>query len=163
MRISLWFMAVLGAAIAAILVVNPNYTIFIGIFLQNIFGATHPPPIAKEPLVGMDWRTTEEASRRLTAFLRQKFPTGSNASDLRSTLLSQGFEPPPPPSLDCLPPTQTAPIGKTVTPCPAYDRSKVLGYSWGNGACVQNIWIKWAKDGNETIKGVDASYYSYCL
>lgn len=166
MRIILGLAAVLGTGIAVILVLNPNYIIFIGIILQNIFGNTRPPPIAKDQLVGMDWRTGKEASERLTAFLHQKFPPGSSVSELRSTLLNQGFKQPPPPSPrpDCLPPGQAAPIGKTVTPCPTdYDRSKVLEYSWGDGVCVQHITVKWSAGDNETIKGVDAIYYSYCL
>ncbi len=160
-RISLWFMAVLAAAIAVILVLNPNNVIFIGVFLQHVFGNTRPPRIAKDQLVGMNWSTGKEASERLTASFHRKFPTGSSVSELRSTLLSQGFEPPPP--ANCLPPGQLAPSGKIFVPCPPYDRSKVLEYHWGDGICVNGITVKWSIGNKETIKEVDAIYYGYCL
>lgn len=163
-RVSLAVIAVLCAAFVVTLVLSPSAAmLLVGISLQYIFGNTRPPPIARDQLVGMDWRTEKEAGKRLTALLHQKFPIGSSASDLRSTLLSQGFEPPPSPRPDCLPPSQAAPIGKTVTPCPAYDGGKVLGYSWGNGVCRQGITVKWSADGNEAIKEVHAIYFGYCL
>jgi hypothetical protein len=161
MRISLGFMAVLGATIAVSLILNPNNIIFIGVILQHIFGNTRPPPIAKDQLVGMNWGTEKEASERLTALLQQKFPTGSREAGLRSTLLSQGFEPAP--RWDCLTPGQAAPIPKIYIPCPANDRTKVLAYHWGDGICAYGIKVKWSVGDSETIEGVRAIYYSYCL
>jgi hypothetical protein len=164
LRISLAIITVLCVAFAIILALNPSAAIILaGICLQSIFGNTRPPPIARDQLVDMDWRTQKEASERLAVLLHQKFPKGSSASDLRSMLVSQGFEPPPPPSPDCLPPDQVAPIGKTVIRCPVNNGSKVLRYSWGNGICRHNIIVKWSTDDNETIKEVHATYYSYCL
>ena len=164
LRISLAAMAVLCVAFAIILALNPSAAMVLaGICLQSIFGNTRPPPIAREQLVDMDWSTQKEASERLTYLLHQKFPKGSSASDLRSTLLSQGFEPPPPPRPDCLSPGQVAPKGKTVTPCPVNNGSGVLGYSWGNGVCRHYITVKWSTNDNKTIKEVHAIYYSYCL
>jgi hypothetical protein len=165
-RISLWLIAVLGAALAVIFLWNPSAAwLLVAIGLLSIFGNTIPPPIAKDQLVGMDWRTEKEASERLTALLHQRFPTGSSESALRSMLRSQGFKHPhpPPPRPDCLPPGQAEPIGKTVTHCPIYDRSKVLEYFWGNGVCSQSITVKWSTGDKEMIKGLDARYHMTCL
>lgn len=163
-RISLGIIAVLGVAIATIFILNPTGALLgIAVILQSIFGNTRPPPIAKDQLVGMDWRTGKEASDRLTALLQQEFPAGSSESKLRSTLLSQGFKPPAPPPPDCLPPGQDGPLGKVVSHCPTYDRSRVLVYWWGNVACSQTIRVQWSAGGNETIKEVRAIYFMGCL
>ena len=163
-RISFGIIAVLGAATAAMFILDPDGTVLsIAVILQPIVGNTRPPPIAQDQLAGMDWRTEKEASKRLTTLLHQRFPAGSSEVELRSTLLSQGFKQPPPPRPDCVPPGQTGPIGMSMTHCPTYDRSKVLEYSWGNVACSQSISVLWSTGGSETINGVDARYHMGCL
>lgn len=80
-------------------------------------------------------------NRKSTAILEQAFAVGTNETQLKSTLLGQGFKPTPP--HDCLRQGQVWPVAKTVYTCPSpsRDQSKELRYQWGRFLCGRTILI----------------------
>jgi hypothetical protein len=151
-------------AIAALFIRDPSAAVLLtAILIQPLIAHTHPPPIAEDQLADASWRNQAEATRKLTALMQRKFPTGSSEGALKSTLQNQGFKPLPPPPVDCLPPGQPPPVGRVFTPCPTYDRRKTLEYGWGSGVCGQTITVRWSTDDRDNVTRVDASYYMACL
>jgi hypothetical protein len=163
-RIGLGIVATLGVAVVALFIYNPSGTVLLtAIFLQPLLANTRPPPIAEDQLAGANWQNQGEASRKLNGLLQRRFPAGTSEVTLRSTLLNQGFKPPPPPRADCVPPGQPTPVGRVFTRCPTGDQSKILQYEWGSGVCGQTITVRWSTGNDLKITSLDAGYYMACL
>ncbi|MBO0696205.1 MAG: hypothetical protein J2P56_08915 [Verrucomicrobia bacterium] len=108
------------------------------------FAPSYPPSIVRDQLKGAGLRNKHEVSRKLTALLRRKFPTGTSEGALKSTLLNQGFKPPPQPPADCVPPDDRGVVRRSYNICPPYDPGKALLYSWGNFPCGQTLVVRWS-------------------
>lgn len=164
-RISLVFLAVITAAIAALFIVNPTGALLlVAMLIHPLVANTSPPSIAESELAGANLENKADVDRNLTALLRRKFPVGTSEDSLKSTLLGQGFTPLPPLAANCIPPGQPQPMGKVFTNCPTYDRDKILEYRWGDGAvCGSTVTVRWATDDRRGITQLDSSYYVACL
>jgi hypothetical protein len=123
----------------------------------------HPPKIFEGQISdGQAWRDPEHASRKLTALLEQKFPTGTTDSVLKSELLGQGFKFLPPPPPNCLPPGQSAPVGVVFTPC--FDPTNKLKYEWSDGfVCGDSLLVTWSTNGRGESTRIEAHYRKTCL
>jgi hypothetical protein len=161
-RISLVFLAVITAAVAALFIANPAAVLMLLAMLINpLVANTSPPSITENELAGANWGNKADVDKNLTALLQRKFPVGTSEDSLKSTLLGQGFKPLPLPAANCIPPGQSQPVGR---PCPTYDRDKIFEYKWGDGAiCGSTITVRWATDDRRGITQLDSSYYVACL
>jgi hypothetical protein len=162
-RILLGGVALLGTALAVLIVINPGAAIILfAMRVFPLFGNTSPPPMFEADVAGM-WMKWDEAGRKITAHLQEQFPAGTTEAALKSALARQGFKPLPPPPADCVPPGVQMPIGKTYTPCPTRDPSKALVYRWGGGVCTSTVSVRWETGGGETVTQVTGGYNAACL
>ena len=163
-RVGLGLLGVIVLAIAGLLLWKPEATLLIlALLLQPLLENTHPPAIAADQLIGATFQNQDETSRKLNLLFQQKFPQGTSEAELKETLSAQGFKPIPPPRPDCLPPGQSAPVGRTFSTCPTGDLSRELEYEWGNGVCRETITVSWSVDGGQTIGDVKVGYRMGCL
>ena len=163
-RIGLGFVALLAAGFAALFIRNPDTAlIFLLILIQPLIANSNPPAIAKDQLTGVTLEDQANAGRKMTTVLQRKFPAGTSEVTLRSALLNQGFKPLPAPPADCVPSGQQVPLGRIYTPCPTYDRSKMLEYRWSSVICGETITVRWLADDRNDITDVNATYYLACL
>jgi hypothetical protein len=120
----------------------------------------YPPQIVEGQFSNDEWRDDTKATERFTAFLKQKFPEGTDVSLLRSELLGAGFkqeraEP------RCQPPVQVEPLGWVSWTC-SYPEN-VLRYTWSNGiACGSGLVAYWSTDDGNKIARIKGGYYHGC-
>ena len=108
--------------------------------IQPFISSTHPPPILEDQLAG-GAESNSDASRRLTAFLQRRFPTGTSEGVLKSTLLDQGFSP---------------------YRQGGYDPNKTFEYTWGRLPCGASLIVWWTADDSGKIDKVSSAYRSVC-
>src|SRR5262249_21506368 len=92
--------------------------------LYAIAAANHsPPPIARSGVTssGSDWMMPEPASTKFTAVLREHFPPGSSASEMRTVLAAQGFG-------------------------PRRTDANAMEYQWGAYPCIRRLTVRWTAD-----------------
>jgi hypothetical protein len=144
-RISLGFLVILGVAIAGLSIwtrTNPAaVVVYLAYLIQPFISNTHPPPILEDQLAGHGEESNSDASRRLTAFLQRRFPTGTSEGTLKSTLLDQGFSP---------------------YREGGYDPNKTFEYMWGRLPCGASLTVSWTADDSGKIDKVTSAYRSVC-
>jgi hypothetical protein len=161
-RIGLGILAALAAFGAVLCFRNPDRALLLAwVIVAPLVQNWHPPAVANGQITTEDWGHWDAASRKLTAVLERKFPTGTNETGLKSTLLGQGFKPPPSPPPDCLPRGQPAPVGRAYTPC--YETSNILQYDWGHFPCRETITVWWTTGDNGEVTYINGSYHGACL
>ena len=168
-RYALWplaILAILTAALSGLLFVSPSASLVTGIFIAGL-SDPGPPPIAQGVITEEDWPHFEAASIKLTKVLQTKFPTGSKAEVLKSTLTDQHFRPVDPPPSDCIPPDQAAPAGVVSYQCLTAkqedERKRTLVYKWGGGFCVSTISVVWSSDETNALTHIQGDYHGRCL
>jgi hypothetical protein len=160
-RITLRVFAIIIIFIAVLCMIFPQparllFTIALGALSAN----RYPPQIVEGQFSNDEWRDDTKATERFTAFLKQKFPEGTDVSLLRSGLLGAGFkqeraEP------RCQPPVQVEPLGWVSWTC-SYSEN-VLRYTWSNGiACGSGLVAYWSADDGNKIARIKGAYYHGC-
>jgi hypothetical protein len=163
-RIVAGIFALLALAFGALAFKNSEgawllFAMLIGPLVTN----TRPPPMLENQFAHTDLRNRDEISQRLTEFLRFKFPAGTAESRLTSSLSEQGFKSLPPPAANCVPADKQATAQVPYSPCPTYDRSKILQYGWGQGVCGSTITVSWKIDDGRQLTDLKAAVDSGCL
>jgi hypothetical protein len=131
---------------------------------EPLFSNTRPPVIADGLFKSWDWRMNwRDEDAQFATILEREFPVGTSEAQLKSTLLAQGFKPPPPSRHDCLPQGQPAPIGKMVFRCPTHDLSRELRYEWSRFPCGQQIVVWWTPGDKGDITEVKGVHGGGCL
>jgi hypothetical protein len=163
-RIVSGIFAILAVAFGALAFINPEgawllFAILIGPLVSN----TRPPPMLEDQLAHTDLRNRDKISQKLTAFLKLKFPAGTAETSLKSSLSEQGFKSLPPPPANCVPADKEATAQVPYSPCPTYDRSKILQYGWGYGVCGSTITVSWKIDDHRELTDLKTALDSGCL
>lgn len=160
--------AAFALAIATIVLVAPQSALLLtSAVLQEMFGRTEPPPIMKGHITAADWLKWDDAEQKITAMLNTRFPPGTDAALLESTLLAQGFEFPKPPPPDCVPRGERVPIGRVYRECFIAEQLKALRrtliYEWGRFPCGYKASVLWSEGEGGEITLVKGFYYAACL
>jgi hypothetical protein len=148
----------LATAVAAVCFFGPEGALLLAlVILQPLISTTQPPPMFADQIAGARFQ------QDLTPYLQQEFPTGTDESLVRRTLLKQGFKPPVPPPLDCWPQGKPAPVGKVIFLCPIHDPGKILGYRWERFPCAYTINVWWTPEDKGGISRIGGGYDEACL
>jgi hypothetical protein len=168
-RIVIWFLsalALIAAAIVALLVFSPTAHIVMAVLVAPLF-SPGPPAIAQAVIAKEDWPHFEVTSKKLTTALQSQFQVGSRESDLKSTLLGQGFRPVDSPPPNCIPPGHQAPVVvisyRCLTPEQEMQRRRTLVYKWSDGICAQSVYVVWSSDDLGILTHIEGSYDAACL
>jgi hypothetical protein len=158
---------VLVAGAVVIIALFPTAGMLALIVIADLFATANPPAIfagqLKEGVSLSDWSVI---SQQITEEVRRQFPNGSDAAQLKLTLMRQGFRAPPAPPANCIPPDQ-APIGRVFSSCLTAEqelqRNHTLQYTWGHFPCGNWISVLWQANSQDHITQLRASYRYVCL
>src|ERR1700687_1664071 len=89
--------AALALGVAAIWHFDRGKLLVPAMLVVTLFANSSPPPVAEGQITGNDWLRWDDGSRKFTAVLTRRFPSGTKEAALKSTLLAQGFHFPAPP------------------------------------------------------------------
>jgi hypothetical protein len=154
-RIVAWLLSTLAWCVLPSLAVIVALISFL--WIDGLFHNHRPPQIA----AGVDL-ISGNADALWSAVLHQKFPPGTSEATLKSTLLSEGFTPVPPPPANCLRPGDRPKVGVLYIEC--YDSAKQLKYKWNEGlVCSSTMSVAWTTDDTGALTSVKGGYYSACL
>ena len=146
--------------------INPQTATLLALrLLYPLLANTKPPAMFADQIVGTS-ASQQEISRQLTARLQQEFPLGTKEERLRSTLLAQGFRPPPAPPENCVQPVENGkarPPEKGMSICPPQDPARSLQYRWSFLVCSSTITVRWSTDDRDTVTLLDGHYHSVCV
>jgi hypothetical protein len=69
--------------------------LFVWVIVEPSLSNSYPLTIADGLFTSCHWRDWDNDNVRFVAILERKFPVGTNAAQLKFTLLGQGFRPAP--------------------------------------------------------------------